>query len=311
MRRVPFTFLLLLATSLLVSSAFGQDDDGHHYLDDVPSAVDGSHHALGQPSHRGVWHRVDDPQGIMRFGSTWYARHLGAWSSNHDRYRWGNPWAYATLDAAATWLGMARFHADNRRYLGTYLTAGNNMGGPEQAIGNMFDNGQPASVRAGVVELFGVEPSASAAARLVRAGTNVPPSGAQVLTLGVYTLAPVGRQASTVLVHLVVSQRGIVAGTLCDSNLDKDFAILGAVDRRTGRVAWTTTPSGRQVFDTSITDLTLQSGPVAVHNVDGSTSDWTIAHYEPLWAEDDPPYDANPAKTQQGAGRYPYSRFAH
>ncbi len=212
----------------------------------------------------------------MSYGSTWYARHLGAWSSHLDRYRWGNPWAFATLDSAATWLGMVAFHEDRRRYLGTYLTAGNNMGGPVQSAGKMFANGQPDSVRDDFVELYGVEPSAMAAERLVRAGDRRPPSGAQVLTLGVFTLAPVGLQDSSVLVHLVVSRRGIVAGTLCDLGLDRDFAIAGAVDRRNGRVAWATTPSGRQVFDTSLVDLTLQSGPVAIHNVDGSTSDWTI-----------------------------------
>jgi hypothetical protein len=308
MRPIPLTITIIVAASVL-SSAFGQDD-GHHYLDETPLAGDGSHHALIEPIHRGVWHRVDDPQTRIPYGRTWYARHLGAWSSNLDRYRWGNPWAFATLDSAATWLGMAKFHEDRRRYLGTYLTAGNNMGGPVQSTGNMFVNGQPDSVRDDVVELYGVEPSAIAAERLVQAGANVPPSGAQVLTLGVFTLAPAGEHESSVLVHLVVSRRGIVAGTLCDLSLDQDFAIAGSVDRRTGRVAWASVPSGRQVFDTSLTDLTLQSGPVAIHNADGSTSDWTIAHYEPLWAEDDPPYDANPAKTRQDAGRHPYSRFA-
>ncbi len=202
MRIAPFTFALILAASLL-PSALGQDD-GHHYLDEAPPAVDGSHHALIEPGHRGVWHRVDDPRGRMRYGSTWYARHLGAWSSHLDRYRWGNPWAFATLDSAATWLGMDAFHEDRRRYLGTYLTAGNNMGGPVQSAGKMFANGQPDSVRDDFVELYGVGPSARAAERLVRAGANVPPGGAQVLTLGVFTLAPVGQVDSSVLVHVVV-----------------------------------------------------------------------------------------------------------
>ncbi len=310
MRFLCFLGLTLVAAAgSSIPRAFAQDGDGHHYLAEELDAGDGSHHAAIAPSHRGIQHDLGYPNGIAPLGSTWYATRLGAWSANRDVYRWGNPWAFATLDSAATWLGMSQFHRPRRKYLGTYLTAGNNMGGPVQHSGSTFTNGQPASLRDDVVELFDLGPSASAAEALVRRGARSPQSGSQMLTLGVYTMAPAGQQASTVLVHLAVSRSGIVRGTFCDLKLDRDFDIAGAVDRQTGRVAWAVRPAGRQVFDTALQELTLQSGPLAVHHADGTSSEWTIAHYEPLWAEDDPPYDANPARRQQEAGRYPYRRF--
>ena len=99
--------------------------------------------------------------------------------------------------------------------------------------------------------------------------------------------------------EVAVAKNGVVRGTFADLQTDKDQNIQGSLDKKTGRVAWTIGPESKDVYETSIQDLTQQSGPLTIHANDGNNSEWTIAHFNSLNAENDPAYDANPAKTQQ------------
>jgi hypothetical protein len=266
--------------------------------------------------HHSVHHHGDRP-----FTHGWYGHHAGAWGWNNGAYGWGNPWAYATLGTAAAWLGATAWEnagwggnnstvytADN----GNVTEAGDDQDtadANDQVADNDSDNANDEAQTA-AEDQPAVAPSTSAAQTLARNGVNDSLSGAQFLTLGVYTLAPAGQQEATAMIHLAVAKNGILRGTYADLKTDKDQNIQGSVDKQTGRVAWTVGPESKDVFETSIQDLTQQSGPLTIHANNGQTSEWTIAHYESLNAESDPPYDANPAKTQQEkTSRRPNSLF--
>lgn len=291
----------------------GGHHSGHH-------AHHNSHHHNGHHTHRHVHHSVHH-HGDRPFTHGWYGHHAGAWGWNNGAYGWGNPWAYATLGTAAAWLGASAW--ENAAWGGNnstvYTAANGNMSEEpavdEQAETNADQNSQVADnaddnaddtadngsddAQANAEDQPAVAPSAAEAKALARLGANDTLSGAQFLTLGVYSLAPAGQDEATGVIHLAVAKNGALRGTFADLKTDKDQNIQGSVDKKTGRVAWTVGPESKDVFETSIQDLTQQSGPLTIHTNDGQTSEWTIAHYEPLEAENDPPYDANPAKTQQ------------
>lgn len=278
----------------------GHHGGGHH-------AHHGAHHHsqhhTGHHVHRHVHHAVHH-RGERPFTHGWYAHHHGAWGWRNGAYGWGNPWAFATLGTTAAWLGLTA--ADDTAWINnsTVYTADNDEAAQTPVAETDDETASDAADQPAVA------PSARDATALARTGVNDTLSGAQFLTLGVYTIAPAGEPNATATINLAVTKGGILRGTYCDLKSDQDFSIQGAVDKQTGRVAWTVGPAGREVFETSLADLTQQSGPLAIHGIDGETSEWTIAHYEPLAAENDPPYDANPAKTQQEkTSRRPNSLF--
>jgi hypothetical protein len=128
-------------------------------------------------------------------------------------------------------------------------------------------------------EQFDVAAEARQAAELAATGTGEPGAQAKFLPLGVYTIAPEGNNEASAIVHLAVSQQGVLRGTYFDIKADKDENIQGAVDKKTGRVAWTVGPQGKVVFYTFVKDLTEPSGPVSVRAENGQTNEWTIARY--------------------------------
>jgi hypothetical protein len=280
---------------------------GHH-------AHHGSHHHTGHHTHRHVHHAVHH-HGDRPFTHGWYGHHAGAWGWNHGAYGWGNPWAFATLGTAAAWLGASAW--ENAGWGGNNSTVytADNGNVNEQPIDQQADTGEQLAEgdetdAQAVEDQPAVAPSAAEANALARIGANDTLSGAQFLTLGVYTLAPAGQEEATGMIQLAIAKNGVLRGTFADLKTDQDQNIQGSVDKKTGRVAFTIGPEGKDVYETSIQDLTQQSGPLTIHANDGQTSEWTIAHFNSLGAENDPPYDANPAKTQQEkTSRRPNSLF--
>ncbi|MEX2113336.1 MAG: hypothetical protein WD845_09135 [Pirellulales bacterium] len=319
-----YTVALMAVTGLLATQAFGFNyrgghGGGHHsggHHGGGHHAHHGSHHHSGHHVHHHVHHSVHH-HGDRPFTHGWYGHHRGAWGWNNGAYGWGNPWAFATLGTAGAWLGLSALNNAGWENNETVYTADNgNVAEEQNADDDATDadadsDGQYADdAEDSAADQPAVAPSLTEAAALARIGADNTESGAQFLTLGVYTLAPAGQQDATAMVHLAVTKSGVLRGTFCDLKTDKDFNISGSVDKKTGRVAWTVGADGKEVFDTSIQDLTQQSGPLAIHDNDGHTSEWTIAHYKSLEKENEAPYDANPAKTkQEKTSRRPNSLF--
>jgi hypothetical protein len=331
MRKLLFLAVTLAAVfgyhagPALASNFRGGHGGGHHGGHHAHHNSHHSHHHTGHHTHRHVHHAVHH-HGDRPFTHGWYGNHRGAWGWNNGAYGWGNPWAFATLGTAADWLGASAWENGGWGNNSTVYTADNGNVVEEPASSEQEDNNADLNdqvageqdntnddsddAQANVEDQPAVAPSANEAAVLARTGANNPLSGAQFLTLGVFTLAPAGQQEATAMIHLAVTKGGVLRGTFADLKTDQDQNIHGSVDKQTGRVAWTVGPEGRDVFETSIQDLTQQSGPLTIHNNNGQTSEWTIAHFMPLEAENDTPYDANPAKTQQEkTSRRPNSLF--
>jgi hypothetical protein len=161
--------------------------------------------------------------------------------------------------------------------------------------------------------------NATQAGQLADSGANEPAEKAKFLPLGVFTLAPKGQEQASALVQLALGHDGKLRGTYYDLLSDQDHSVTGAVDKKTQRAAFRFGPQGKVVFETSLANLTQDSGSVAVHYENGETRGWTLARYagepteenpqggrkieagEESPAEETSPVDEKPASEKTGA----------
>jgi hypothetical protein len=222
------------------------------------------------------------------FSHGWYGRHAGAWGWGNGGYGWGNPWAAATLGTAATWLGLDALEgagypaADTTVYTGDSATTENQTADNDNADDDAADNAADQTAdNAADDESSKLPASAAEANKLASSGAAEQASDAKFLPLGVYSIAPEGQDDATAVVHLAVSKEGVVRGTYYDLKTDKDSNIQGAVDKKTGRVAWSVVGDGKVVYETTLRSLTDDTGAISVHEADGNSQAWSMAHYTP------------------------------
>ena len=206
------------------------------------------------------------------FSNGWYGNHAGAWGWGGGGYGWGNPWAAAGIGAVGTWLGMSALN-NGYGYPVNNSTVYTSDNGDNYDVADQST--QPSTDDENAETVY----PAADAAQLAASGANDPAADAKFMPLGVYSIAPEGQEEASAMLHLAISKDGVLRGSYYDLLTDKDHDIKGAVDKKTGRVAWTVAPNGKVVFHTSLQDLTEDSGPVVVNFENGETREWTIARY--------------------------------
>ncbi|MGD9719690.1 MAG: hypothetical protein AB7O59_00555 [Pirellulales bacterium] len=288
MRRVfAFVLAFIAAIAFAETHAFARGGHGgghhggghhgghhgaHHSHHSHPSHSHHGHHSHHNTHHHYAHHGGDHP-----FSHGWYGHHRGAWGwgyGGYGGYGWGNPWAAATFGAAAGWLGLSAL--DN-----AVAPAGETTVYTGDDNAQVVDTNQPNDEQTADSDEQELAASADEAGKLAQSGAAQPATDAKFLPLGVFSIAPTGDDEAKALLHLAVSKEGVLRGTYYDTATDKDHDIQGSIDKKTGRVAFSVAPDSKTVYETTLRELTEQSGPLSVHNADGKLGEWTIAHYDP------------------------------
>ena len=82
------------------------------------------------------------------------------------------------------------------------------------------------------------------------------------------------------MLQLSVAKDGVLRGSYFDLLSNKAEPVHGAVDKKTQRVAWSVGSNGKVLFETSLANLTQETGPITVHYENGQSRPWTIARYK-------------------------------
>ncbi len=177
------------------------------------------------------------------FTPGWYGGHSGAW--------WPGQWALAaTAWAPATW-----------------ATAGGYCGCTGDGV--YYDYGQNVAYEDGTV-YYGDTPVASAEQYYAQAG-QIADSGQasqndEWLPLGVFAVIAEPAQTQTdKVVQLAVNKEGVIRGNLQDSLADKVMPVVGAVGKKSQRVALKLEGNDSLVVETGLYNLTNDEVPVLVH----------------------------------------------
>jgi hypothetical protein len=300
-RYVGFSLIVVAVVAFAATQAFarggghggGHHGGGHH---GGHHAHHSSHHHSHHSHHANRHHHVaHHHNGHRAFSHGWYNHHHGAWGWGNGGYGWGNPWAAATLGATAGWLGANALDWGNYGYPATTVYTGNDDAGAQPVNSEIVNNEESGDAASDPQTADSDESndadepavSKAEATALAAQGGSEPAKDVQFLPLGVYTIAPSEQNDATAMLHLAVSKEGVLRGSFVDLKTDKDQTIQGAVDKKTGLVAWTVPAEGKVVFQTSMKDLTEQSGPLEVHFANGKSDTWTIARYSEKDAQED------------------------
>ncbi len=259
----------------------GGHHNGHHN--------NGNHHANNHHgNHHHHVHHVHHNGNHRPFTPGWNGHHNG-WNNGWN-HGYANAWAGAGFGAAATWLGLSALNSGigygNGYGAGTTVYTGD-TGTPlaDQVVGDqqVADGGtQPntTDVADGNGPNQNVISQHDQASTLATKGEVELPADAKFLSLGVFSVAPKDQTEASAMLHLAVNKDGILRGSYYDLLSNQEHDIEGAIDKTTQRAAWTVAPHGEVVFETSLKELTEETGPLAVFYENGETRQWTLARYE-------------------------------
>lgn len=177
------------------------------------------------------------------FTPGWYGRYPGAW--------WPGKWAVAgSAWAVATW-----------------ATAGAYCGC--SGDGAYYDYGDNVTYEDGTV-YYGEEPVGTAEQYYEEAGqiadSGQEPQDEEWLPLGVFAVVAEPAQTQTErVVQLALNKEGIIRGNFQDFLTDKVMPVVGAVDKKTQRVALKIEGNDAIVVETGLYNLTNDEVPLLVH----------------------------------------------
>jgi hypothetical protein len=177
------------------------------------------------------------------FTPGWCGRYPGAW--------WPGKWAIAgTAWATAAWATAGGYCGCSGE--GTYYDYGENVTYDD---GNVYCGDQPVA---------SAEQYYDQAGQIADSGQT--PQNEEWLPLGVFAVIAEPNQTQTdKTVQLALNKEGVIRGNLHDTLSDKLMPVVGAVDKKTQRVAMKLEGNDAVVVETGLYNLTNDEVPVLVH----------------------------------------------
>lgn len=193
------------------------------------------------------------------FSPAWYAEHPNAWQLTHPH---ADAWAVASWAAVAGWVGV---HAAPASYqYNTYSTA------------VPTEDGDDATTTADASDA-----TAEQAATLANTNTEADTDESEWLTLGVFAMVQGDQSQPSSMLQLAVSKKGLLRGSYYDLITNSAYAVEGAVDLETQQAAWKIADSASVVFETGLSNLTMDQAPLAVYVGSQPPQRWQLVRMQP------------------------------
>ena len=193
------------------------------------------------------------------FTPGWYGGYPGAW--------WPGKWAIAgTAWATVGWATAGLYCGCTGS--GTYYDYGENV---TYADGNVYYGDQPVA---------SAEQYYDQASQIADSGQT--PQNEEWLPLGVFAvIAEPTQTLADRVVQLALNKEGVIRGNLQDSLTDKVVPVVGAVDKRTQRVALKLEGNDSFVAETGLYNLTNDEVPLLIHFGPDRQEDRTLIRLKP------------------------------
>ncbi len=199
----------------------------------------------------------DSFHGYGMFGQNWYGDHPGAWYAAGWHRGANYAWNTATWPAVGAWCGWPEDEQP------VYYDYGSNITYQGDQV---YSGGQPV---ASANEYY------QQAATLAQ-GAPAPDPNDDWMPLGVFSLVRGNQSESNIMLQLAVNKSGAITGNSHTINTGNTLPIQGAVDKKTQRAAWTVGADKNRVYDTGISNLTMDEAPILVHLGSNITQQWML-----------------------------------
>ena len=193
------------------------------------------------------------------FRPGWYRQYPGAW--------FAAGWAANSVWRAATWnayAGYVGYPAAPIYYdYGTTVVYENN---------NVYVDGTQTAT---------AEQYAQQATELADAGRDAKTTKEEEwLPLGVFAMVQGDEQTSNHIFQLAVNKQGILRGNYYDAVTDSTSLVVGAVDKKTQRAAWTVGDRKTPVYEAGVANLTKDETTMLVHYGAERSVQYTLVRVE-------------------------------
>lgn len=182
------------------------------------------------------------------FGKSWFQTHKGGWYSP----TWPDGWIWNTTDWAslAAWWGIATADAPTDYDYGQNIVFSNNQ---------VYYGSQPVGTEAQYYQQgLSLSQSQNSAATAQTTAALWKP-------LGVFALVAPNSSTPVAEFQLAVDKHGALRGNYYNPLTKQVKPVVGALDRRNQRLAWTVGTDKTVVYDTGLANLLQAQGDILVH----------------------------------------------
>jgi hypothetical protein len=193
------------------------------------------------------------------FRPGWYAKYPGAW--------FAAGWVASSVWHAATWATYSSFCGYPAE--APYYDYGENVIYQDDGV---YIDGEKA---------YSTEEYAARAEQIADAGREAKAEKeSEWLALGVFAMVRGEEQASNHIFQLAVDKQGVIRGNYYDAVTDTTAVVVGSVDQKTQRAAWTVGASKTPVYEAGIANLTKSETTMLVHYSKERTDQFSLIRIE-------------------------------
>jgi hypothetical protein len=99
-------------------------------------------------------------------------------------------------------------------------------------------------------------------------------------SLGVFAVMHGDEQDANNILQLAINKDGVIRGNYFNGLTDTTLPVVGSVDRKSQRAAWTIGDRKEPVYETGLGNLTQSETSMLVHQGKESTQQWTLVRLE-------------------------------
>ncbi|HVJ81527.1 MAG TPA: mu-protocadherin- cell-suface protein, partial [Planctomycetia bacterium] len=226
---------------------------------------------------RGNWDHFHDCHDW--FNDSWWGNHAHPWGGWHYGYgfanhAWSDWWmqpTYAAVSSWFTWPTPAPAQVWSEPVYYDYGSGGN----VTYSDNSVYINGQQVSSAADFAE------SAAVLATVPPPASEAEAAAAEWMPLGTFAVSTNSSDAQpTRTVQLAVDRKGIISGTVFNSETGQAQSVQGQVDKNTQRVAFRIGENENVVVETGLYNLTQEEAPAMVHFGTDKTENWLLVRLE-------------------------------
>jgi uncharacterized protein (TIGR03000 family) len=191
------------------------------------------------------------------FNTGWWAAHPAAWRP------WGwnaaAAWRWATWPALAGWWGWTAAPV--------YYDFGNTIVYQGDQV---YIDGQPGPTATAYYD------QAANLAQSAPVAPQVENKDEEWQPLGVFALVQGEQSDTSAVFQLAVNKAGIIRGNYYNVLTNTNLPVRGAVDKTTQRASWIVGDQKTTVYDTGISNLTMDQSPLLIHFGQDRTQQWLL-----------------------------------
>jgi len=225
----------------------------------APGSAPAKPHALAGTGAAGTSEGIASVRSSFKqtnlYRSQWFANHPHAWFP--AGWTAGRAWTIAAWGPLIGYLGYGNITPMPYYYGDNVIYQNGNVLVDDEGVGTAADFSQQA-------------------ADLVQIGIDAQLSDSdEWLPLGVFALVHNERQHPHLVVQFALNKGGILRGNYTDEVSGQTSPIMGSVDQRTQRAAWTVGTNRQTIMEAGLYNLTQDEAPILIHR-NGMTEHWIL-----------------------------------